>query len=379
MNHVAEGTTIMVVDDTPANLKLLDSMLRERGYRVVAFPRGDLALAAASRNPPDLILLDINMPGLNGFEVCERLKADEALKEIPVLFISAMTDTMDKVRGFQVGGLDYVIKPFAFEEVLARVRTHLELQRIRKEIVHKNEELDLSYRKLKDLEALREALTRMVVHDLRSPLMGILGYLDLLDEEVGEALHGEGRELLDRARSSATELTNRISTILDVYRLEEKAMPMNPTLVEARVMVEGLVKGLGPQLGGAEVTLQAPATPVMLTCDRDLIERVLANFVFNALKFSPHGSPLHLAIEPEPGKVRLSVRDHGPGIPLEYHETIFNKFEQVDAWKQGQRRGTGLGLAFCKLAVEAHSGTIGVDCPEDGGIVFWFELPLTVS
>lgn len=375
MNRKSDATTIMVVDDTPANLRLLDSMLRERGYRVVAFPRGDLALAAARRNPPDLILLDINMPGMTGFEVCERLKEDEGLKEIPVLFISAMTETTDKVRGFAVGGVDYVIKPFAFEEVLARVETHLALQRARKEIVSKNRELDESYRKLKELETLREALTRMVVHDLRSPLMGILGYLELLEEEAEGCLTDEARDLLEHARAAATELTTRISTILDVYRLEEKAMPLNMAETDARTLVEGALKALGPQLRDSEVSIQTPALPLSVTCDRDLVERVLGNFVVNALKFAPPGAPLVISVDPRPEGVFFGVRDQGPGVPVEYRESIFNKFEQVDAWRQGQRRGTGLGLAFCKLAIEAHDGRIGVECPEEGGSLFWFTLP----
>jgi K+-sensing histidine kinase KdpD len=293
-----------------------------------------------------------------------------------VLFISAMTDTTDKVKGFSVGGVDYVIKPFAFEEVLARVETHLALQRARHEIVRKNHELDVSYHRLKELEALREALTRMVVHDLRSPLMGITGYLELLEEEIGDGLSAEAWDLLEHARSASAELTTRISTILDVYRLEERAMPLNMALVDARSVVEGTIKGLGPQFRDSQIAIQAPDHPVMLSCDRDLVERVLANFLFNAQKFSPPNSPLEVSVEPGSDSVQIAVRDHGPGVPLEYRESIFNKFEQVGAWKQGQRRGTGLGLAFCKLAVEAHSGTIGVDCPDDGGSLFWFRLPL---
>jgi len=126
--------TVMVVDDTPENLELLNGMLRQKGYRVLTFPRGDLALKAAAKNPPDLILLDIMMPGMDGFEVCERLKADESLKRIPVIFISALSETMDKVKAFSVGGVDYVTKPFQFEEVMARVNVHLELRRQRDEI-----------------------------------------------------------------------------------------------------------------------------------------------------------------------------------------------------------------------------------------------------
>lgn len=120
--------TIMVVDDTPANLRLLNEMLQSQGYRVLVFPRGKLALAAAQKSAPDIILLDINMPEMNGYEVCEHLKADDKLKDIPVLFISALTETADKVKAFSTGGVDYVTKPFQMEEVIARVKTHLQVQ-----------------------------------------------------------------------------------------------------------------------------------------------------------------------------------------------------------------------------------------------------------
>ncbi|OPY79105.1 MAG: Cyclic di-GMP phosphodiesterase response regulator RpfG [Syntrophorhabdus sp. PtaU1.Bin058] len=142
MENESSQTTIMVVDDTPANLKLLDDILRRCGYRVLTFPRGNLALKAAAKNPPDLILLDINMPEMNGFEVCERLKADAVLKAVPVLFISALTETADKVRAFNAGGVDYISKPFQFEEVQARVETHLRIRRLRIELERHNRHLE---------------------------------------------------------------------------------------------------------------------------------------------------------------------------------------------------------------------------------------------
>ena len=163
---------VIVVDDTPANLQLLTGMLKERGYKVRPVPSGKLALQAAKNDPPDLILLDIMMPEMDGYEVCERLKADEKLREIPVIFISALNETMDKVRAFGVGGVDYVTKPFQFEEVDARVRTHLELQRQRRKLKE-------NYEQLRRLEELRDNLVHMIVHDLRNPLTGISGFLDL--------------------------------------------------------------------------------------------------------------------------------------------------------------------------------------------------------
>lgn len=162
----------MVVDDTVANLKLLQAMLQAKDHHVLAFTSGKAALAAAAQNPPDLILLDINMPEFNGFQVCEHLKADEELREIPVIFISALNETADKIKAFSVGGADYVTKPFQFEEVYARVKAQLELRRQKHELQH-------SYDKLLELEALRDNLVHMIVHDMRSPLTVAIGNLDL--------------------------------------------------------------------------------------------------------------------------------------------------------------------------------------------------------
>ncbi len=164
---------IMVVDDTPANLKLLEDMLKARGYQVCSYPCGRLALAAAASQSPDLILLDVNMPEMNGYEVCKHLKADAKLKDIPVLFISALSETSDKVKAFSCGGVDYVTKPFRFEEVYARVETHLELRRQKRE-------LQENYARLRELEDLKENLVLMIIHDLRSPAALISGYLDLI-------------------------------------------------------------------------------------------------------------------------------------------------------------------------------------------------------
>src|SRR3989339_730306 len=162
---------ILVVDDTPANLQLLTGMLKERGYRVRPVPSGKLAIQAARSQTPDLILLDVNMPEMNGYEVCEQFKADAALREIPVLFISALGETMDKMKAFAVGGVDYVTKPFQFEEVDARVQTHLKLRRLQIEQERQNRQLRESYDQLKKLEELQDNLTHMIIHDMRSPLI----------------------------------------------------------------------------------------------------------------------------------------------------------------------------------------------------------------
>lgn len=371
-----QQATIMVVDDTPANLKLLQDMLQAKGYRVLALPNGKMALTAAAKRVPDLILLDINMPEMNGLEVCERLKSDETLKEIPVLFISGRRETTDKVKAFSVGGLDYITKPFECEEVLARVNTHVRLRCSQIELARKNQELDISYRKLKELEAWRQALTHMIVHDLRSPLSGIIGYLDILQAEIAEDLSEEHRDFLCQARVAAAELARRINTVLDVNRLEEGAMPLHLAPVDMVEIVQTAMASLGGQVLKRQIVLNSPGAPIQVLCDRDLIERVVGNLLHNAVKFSPEHSTIRVMVEPRASAVRVAVQDEGPGVPPEYRSAVFEKFRQLEVPKARHKTGTGLGLAFCKLAVEAHNGAIGLDCPTSGGSRFWFEIPL---
>ena len=359
---------VIVVDDTPANLQLLTGMLKERGYKVRPVPSGKLALQAAKNDPPDLILLDIMMPEMDGYQVCERLKADEKLREIPVIFISALNETMDKVRAFGVGGVDYVTKPFQFEEVNARVSTHLELQRQRSKLKE-------NYEQLRSLEGLRDNLVHMIVHDLRSPLTGISGFLDLALAHEKETLTEDGFEYLQTAKRSTKAVIDMVSAVLDVSKIEAGEMKLHLVECDLVRMAADLMSGMQSLKEEREMSLDAPPPPVTVVADGDLLLRVIQNLLGNALKFTPSDGWIRLGIEPDENRVRVTVRDNGPGIPAEYRERIFEKFGQVEARANGQKRSTGLGLTFCKLAVEAHGGSIGVESEIGKGSTFWFMLP----
>ncbi|MFZ2655512.1 MAG: response regulator [Victivallales bacterium] len=207
---------ILIVDDTPANLLLLDKMFADRGYKTRSVLSGKLALQAARSEPPDLILLDINMPEMNGYEVCEQFKADAKLKDIPVIFISALSETIDKIKAFAVVGVDYVTKPFQLEEVDARVRTHLELRRLRLELERQNRRLQENYDHLGKLEDLQDKLTHMFVHDMRLPLIGVTGYLETLEMDAGRKLDSNELEILRKARNNGLVLVGMINSLMDV-------------------------------------------------------------------------------------------------------------------------------------------------------------------
>ena len=357
--------SILVVDDTPANLRLLSEMLSKRGWKVRPVPSGPEALQAAQRFPPDLVLLDINMPGMDGYEVCRRFKADSKLKDIPVLFISALSETDDKVKAFAAGGVDYVIKPFQFAEVEARVQTHLELRRQKRA-------LQESYERLKELEHLRDNLTHMIVHDMRSPLTMILMSLGLLAATPPpEASDFSG--ILQTARQGAATLAGMVTQLLDISRLEASQMPLQKTECDLVKTVQSAIDSLGVSVEARHLRLLAPA-PVTALGDVDILRRIVNNLLGNALKFTPQDGEIAVSITRETAAARVAVTDNGPGITAEDHQKIFEKFGQAQAGKE--KGGSGLGLTFCKLAVEAHGGRIGVLSEVGQGSTFWFTLPL---
>ena len=218
---------ILVVDDVADNVRVLAGLLEERGYRVRPVTSGKAALRAVESEPPALILLDINMPELDGYDVCATLAGHPEHRTIPVIFVSAMSEPFDKVRAFRLGAVDYVTKPFQFDEVCARVDAHLLLRRLRNDLEERNRNLEETNRKLHETEALRDSLTNMLVHDLRSPLAGVIASLELLSEELAPQLSRTHSEDIGLALQASRKLVNMVSSILDVSRLEARKFPLD--------------------------------------------------------------------------------------------------------------------------------------------------------
>ena len=363
------SANILIVDDTPTNLHLLAGLLQKRGCHARAVPSGKLALQSARHNPPDLILLDINMPEMDGFEVCTALKSDEKLADIPVIFISALSETLDKIKAFSVGGVDYITKPFHFEEVEVRVKTHLELIRQKKELQESN-------RRLQKMEILRDSLAQMIVHDLRSPLTAILGNLELIELCELDKMSPDGREYVDRGKNVTKMVIELVSTILDVGKMEAGNMTLKLSSCDPAIMVRKSLRTMESLKGNKQMTLVASSDSVQLLCDVDLVSRVIYNLLGNAIKFTPGDGHIRCGIAASPDRIRFSIADDGSGIPAEHHEKIFEKYGQVGTGRDQRKYSTGLGLAFCKMVVEAHGGQIGLESEVDKGSTFWFTLPV---
>jgi two-component system, sensor histidine kinase and response regulator len=362
----ATAPSILVVDDTPANLQMLSDMLKRRGYRARPVPSGRLALQAAKADPPDLILLDINMPMMDGYEVCAELKKDPVLSPIPVIFISAYGQTVDKIRAFSAGGLDYITKPFQVEEVEARVAAHVQLRR-------QQHALESSLAKQRELEKLRDSMVHMIVHDLRAPLTAVFNYIDLVREQEVGYISPESMQNLDLAMKASRWMVQMVNVLLDTSKIESGQMQLRLAECDVGDVITEAIDTVR-SLSDEKNVLYTPAH-VRAPVDRDVITRVVQNLIGNAIKLTPPGGEVRLCLHPHPDRLRVEVVDHGPGVAREHHAKIFEKFGQLDSDIRQSVPSTGLGLFFCKLAVEAHGGRIGVDSEVGKGSTFWFELP----
>jgi two-component system, sensor histidine kinase and response regulator len=366
MTESRAPASVLVVDDTADNLRLLSGVLEQMGHEVRPVTSGPQALIAARHSPPDLVLLDVTMPDMSGYEVCARLKADPLLADIPVIFLTALSDIADKVKAFEVGGVDYITKPFHLEEVQARVRTHLALRRA-------NVQLSRSYAKLKQLEQLRDDLVHMVVHDMRSPLMVLASHLDFLELECNK-LSPEAADDLQAAIQGAQVVARMANDMLDVSRLEEGKLNLTLGEHDLGALAEKIRSSLLGLERGRSIALEVES-PTVAACDSGLVQRVLENLVSNAIKHTPSRSAVNISVGSRQGRARVEISDGGPGVPAEARQRIFEKFAPVTGHGGERYHSAGLGLAFCKLAIEAHGGTIGVEPRQPKGSTFWFELP----
>lgn len=359
---------VLVVDDEAGNRHLLRDLLEAQGYVVSEAEDGPTALDLASRLSPHVVLLDVMMPGPDGIEVCRRLKAHPATAPIPVLLVSALSDRDDRLRGIEAGASDFLSKPIDLDDVVLRVRNA-----VRSRLLHN--QVQESLVRLQELESLRDNLIHMVIHDMRSPLQGIFGNLELLEASVAERLGPDDKLSLHDAMASTRVLIEMVSSLLDISRLEAGRMPLRPEPCDLVMLAGDTVHWMGGLFHDLPVTLEAPAEGCRVYCDKAIVRRILSNLLGNAVKVSPRGGRIVVRIEPLNRAARLSVTDQGPGVPPECHAGIFEKFGQVGSPLFNRSYSSGLGLTFCKLAVEAHGGRIGLDSAPGRGSTFWFVLP----
>ncbi len=360
---------VLVVDDEEKNRLLLRDLLEVQGYEVSEAEDGEQALQKTAEFQPDLVLLDLMMPKLDGFEVCRRLKRDPKTAPVPILLVTSLDERNVRLTGIEAGANDFLNKPIDAQDLILRVRNAIYAK-------HLFDQLQENYDRLRELETLRDNLTHMIVHDMRTPLMAINGYLQLLKMTGGQKLDEEEKDYVEQALSGTSALVEMVSSLLDVSRLETGAMPLNLKPNDLRTLAKEAFETLGALARKRQVHVEVPPEPLLVRCDAEIIRRVIVNLVANAVKFTPQDGQVRVAVKTDDAKARVTVVDTGPGIPPEYREKIFEKFGQVETRQQEGKYSTGLGLTFCKLAVKAHGGKIGVKSEVGKGSTFWFTLPL---
>jgi two-component system sensor histidine kinase/response regulator len=369
---------ILVADDIPANVELLLDQLNSLGYDTITATDGPSAIAAASEHQPDLCILDVSMPAgdlgvddrSTGFEVCRRIKRDPRTSRIPVIFVTALNDTSDRVRAIEAGGDDFLTKPHNRLVLGARVRSLLKLKAA-------TDALEDSLRKLRELERVRDDLMKMIVHDLKTPLTSVLATLEMLaDGDFGEVSTPQKVAIGD-VESKSEDLLALIDDILEVARIEEANITLTLAPMAPGALLAELVHEWNHRFQQEQTTVfvsVADDAPIF-TGDKGLIKRVFSNLIQNAVTHSSRAVHLDLSARRAGHGVLFTVSDNGPGIPPEYHEVIFRKFGQVEMPRTPRTRSSGLGLTFCKLVVERHRGRIWVNSAEGKGSSFYIELP----
>lgn len=429
MNNKLQETqlgNILVVDDTPENLRLLSTMLTQRGYVPRCVINGQMALRACNSNPPDLILLDIMMPLMNGYEVCQNLKSDPKTRDIPVIFISAKDEVFDKVNAFAVGAVDYISKPFQFEEVLARIESHLTLRKLQKQLKEQNillqQEIssrlavekaiqeknlilqrEISSRRAvekalqeQNLLLQQEILNRQCVesallksnqelarsnaeleqfayvasHDLQAPLATIASYAQLLEKRSQDQLDSQAKKFIGNIVNGCMRMQTLIDDLLEYSRVGRSQKPFQPT--DCDRVVEQALANLQGVIRETQAVVTYSDLPAV-TGDFSQLVQLFQNLIGNAIKYRNEAPPaIRVSACKSEKNWLFSVSDNGIGIAPGHQERIFQIFQRLHTQKEYS--GTGIGLAICQKIVQRHGGSIWVESEPGEGSTFHFTL-----
>lgn len=356
---------ILVVDDQERNRELFVEMLEPMGYHPVLAANGPAAIEIARAGDIDLVLLDVNMPGMSGLDVCRALRAGPSTTAIPILVVTALSNREQRLEGIAAGANDYLVKPVDRSDLLLRVRNALQLSSCHRRLA-------TQYEELRQLEQLRDGMVHMLVHDLKGPLTGVVFVLEAMRRDVDSLDHPTLGGDLDVVRIQIGQMTAMVSDMLDVSRAESVGVTVSPERIDLSATVAEAVALSGHARRVPPIEVEGPGVPVAAFADRDAIRRVIANLVGNAVKFSPETGRVRIDFFRTDDGIRIEVADEGPGIPAAEQEMVFDKFTR----RAGRERaGVGLGLTFCRMAVEANGGRIGVRSEPGRGAAFWFTLP----
>jgi two-component system, sensor histidine kinase and response regulator len=369
MREEIKKATILIVDDDPTNSAVLAEYLERANYQTIIATNGESALELSPQVRPDLFLMDVMMPDLNGFETCLQLKEQPDLKDIPVIFMTALGDVRAKMTGFEVGGVDYITKPFQPEEVIARVSTHLTLRRQQQQLQQQAEELRAH-------NAEKDHFLSMIAHDLRSPFSMLRLLIGVAAENVEGSGQNELENILNLLKKSSEHVYTLLENLLTWSQIQHGVMRYHQQELDVQKIIAQNVAQLKPHADQKQIVIKND-TPAELVAygDYNMIDAVMRNLISNALKFSYPGGKIMISAESAPNLVTITVADTGIGIAPEYQAKIFQLDPVYRRKGTAREQGTGLGLILCKEFVERHGGKIWFHSEVQKGSTFQFTLP----
>jgi two-component system, sensor histidine kinase and response regulator len=366
------GKRILVIDDNAQNRALAQATLEDEGYEVLLATGGEEGVRMVESARPDCVLLDVRMPGTDGFAVCTRIRALPDARDTPVVFLTALRDVDTFDQALRAGGDDFLTKPVRPTELVLRVQAALKLRRMNAEL---RESFDLLRRQRDDLMRLglqKERLSSFIVHDLKNPVNSLDLHAQLLLRQAD--LPARARDSVLQIRAEARSLLRMILNLLDISKSEEGRLAVRFAPVEFDALTADIVEAFTIRAQDGRVTFLRDLQVESALADDDLLRRVIENLIDNALRHAPAGSTVTISTRPREGAVDIRIADQGRGIPPDVRDKIFDRFVQGNAEEMLTRTGRGLGLAFCRLAVQAHGGSIWVE-DANPGAMFCLRLP----
>jgi len=373
---------ILIVEDNQENMDLLVYFLRPQGYEIIGVGDGLSALEKVEEEHPDIVLLDIMLPKMDGYEVCTRLKKDPETKFIPIIMLTALKELKDKVRALEVGADDFLSKPFENIEMLARVKSLLRLKEYHDELQSKNLELAQKNESLMGMDRFKEDLTNLIIHDMKNPLFVIQGNLQMMSMSMENVPPEILKKYTQRIERSSQQLLRMVVNLLDISRIEDGTINLKHDHADINEIIEEIIQRIKdyPENQNKDILIELDSNLPELVMDKSVMERVFENLInFSITNLIEEGKLTISTSAVDDHKIQLVTHDSGTQIPKNYHDKIFEKFSQAEIKNSGYRVDRALGLTFCKMAVESHQGSMWLDMENKVGNRFIIELPINNS
>lgn len=385
------GSSVLIVDDNPRNLQLISSLLKNQGYKLYITNSGENALKFLETTLPDLILLDVMMPGMSGYELCRLLKKQERLRNIPVIFLTAKTELEDIIEGFDSGAVDYISKPFRSQEVIARISTHLQLKLTQRMLANKNEQLEeLNHqlvnskiiieedaKNLARLNSEKDKFFSIIAHDLRGPLASMNGISELILNKIGKVSSKDLKELALLLTESSNQVFGLLENLLDWSRVQMNVTTYHPEFLPLHSLASSALQVLSNDFMRKNLKVTNNISEnIIAFADQNMLKTIIRNLTSNAMKFTPSGGKIDLnAVMVAPDSLQITVTDTGIGMSSLILGKLFKLDEKISRTGTDGEPSSGIGLLLVKDLVEKHQGQITAKSEVQKGSTFTVILP----